>query len=66
MKRILFQPFDSKKWLVIGFAAWLANFGGGGGGADFNYPDNPRKEVQKLNERSAKFRSRSSSQAFAF
>jgi hypothetical protein len=25
MKKILFQPFDLKKWLVIGFAAWLAN-----------------------------------------
>jgi hypothetical protein len=27
MKKILFQPFDLKKWLIIGFAAWLANFG---------------------------------------
>ncbi len=27
MKRILFQPFDVKKWFVIGFAAWLANLG---------------------------------------
>ena len=35
MKRILFQPFDLKKWLVIGFAAWLANIGSGGG--SFNY-----------------------------
>src|SRR5262249_35636634 len=32
MKRILFQPFDLKKWFVIGFAAWLSNLGGG-----FNY-----------------------------
>jgi len=39
-----------KKWLVIGFAAWLANLGGSGGGADFNYPDNRREEVQKLTE----------------
>jgi hypothetical protein len=31
MKRILFQPFDFKKWCVIGFAAWLANIGAGGG-----------------------------------
>src|SRR5436190_11182142 len=23
-KKILFQPFDLMKWLVIGFAAWLA------------------------------------------
>jgi hypothetical protein len=30
MKKILFQPFDLKKWFVIGFAAWLANLGGGG------------------------------------
>jgi len=22
MKKILFQPFDLKKWPVIGFAAW--------------------------------------------
>ena len=27
MKKILFQPFELKKWLVIGFAAWLANLG---------------------------------------
>jgi hypothetical protein len=51
MKKILFQPFDLKKWLVIGFAAWLANLGGGGGGGGgFNYPDNQRKEAHKLNE----------------
>src|SRR5437764_494640 len=50
MKKILFQPFDLKKWPVIGFAAWVANLGGGGGDADFNYPDNRREEVQKLNE----------------
>jgi hypothetical protein len=51
MKRILFQPFDFKKWLVIGFAAWLANLGaGGGGGGNFNYPDNRREEAHKLNE----------------
>jgi hypothetical protein len=48
MKRILFQPFDLKKWLIIGFGAWLANLGGGGGG--FNFPYNKREEEQKLNE----------------
>jgi hypothetical protein len=47
MKKILFQPFDLKKWLVVGFAAWLANLGGGGG---FNYQYNRREDVQKLNE----------------
>jgi hypothetical protein len=30
-KQILFRPFDLKKWLLIGFCAWLANLGGGGG-----------------------------------
>src|SRR5262245_49751303 len=51
MKKILFQPFDLKKWLVIGFAAWLANLGaGGGGGGNFNYPDNQREGAHKLNE----------------
>jgi len=51
MKRILFQPFDLKKWLVIGFAAWLANLGAGGGGiGNFNYPDNRREGAQKFNE----------------
>ena len=29
MKRILFRPFDLKKWCVIGFAAFLANLSGG-------------------------------------
>ena len=47
MKKILFHPFDIKKWFVIGFAAWLANLGGGGGG--FNYRYNRREDVQKLN-----------------
>ena len=47
MKRILFQPFGLKKWLVIGFAAWLAHLGGGGG---FNYSDNRHHDAQKLNE----------------
>jgi hypothetical protein len=49
MKKILFQPFDLKKWLVIGFAAWLANLGAGGGG-NFNIPDSEHKEAHKLNE----------------
>jgi hypothetical protein len=29
MKKILFQPFELKKWLVIGFAAFLASLSGG-------------------------------------
>jgi hypothetical protein len=47
-KKTLFQPFDLKKWLVIGFAAWLANLGGGGG--SFNYRTNRGEGVQKINE----------------
>src|SRR5262249_39019466 len=49
MKRMLFQPFDLKKGVVIGFGAWLANLAGGGGGG-FNYPDTRRENAQKLNE----------------
>jgi hypothetical protein len=46
--KILFQPFDLKKWFVIGFAAWLANLGSGGG--SFNYQFNRRDEMQKVND----------------
>jgi hypothetical protein len=48
MKKILFQPFDLKKWLLIGFAAWLANLGAGGGG--FNYQSGHREDIQKLSD----------------
>src|SRR5947207_10147395 len=48
MKKILFQPFDLKKWFIIGFAAWLANLGCVGGG--FNYRYDRGEDFQKLNE----------------
>jgi hypothetical protein len=32
VKTMLFKPFDLGKWFVIGFCAWLANLGSGGGG----------------------------------
>ena len=39
VKTILFKPFDLGKWFVIGFCAWLAYLGkGGGGGNGFNFP----------------------------
>jgi hypothetical protein len=38
MKRILFQPFDFAKWLVIGFAAFLS--GSWGSGFQFHFPMN--------------------------
>ncbi len=47
-KKILFHPFDLKKWFIIGFAAWLANLGSGGG--NFNYQFNRHEEVQKVND----------------
>ena len=37
VKRALFQPFDLGKWIAIGFCAWLA-FLGEGGGFHFNVP----------------------------
>ncbi|MBN2161451.1 MAG: hypothetical protein JXR25_05760 [Pontiellaceae bacterium] len=35
MKHILFKPFSLEKWMVMGFAAWIAglNSGSGGGGS---------------------------------
>jgi hypothetical protein len=37
VKRVLFQPFDLGKWFVIGFCAWLACLGEGGG-SGFHVP----------------------------
>ena len=37
-RRILFEPFSARKWFVLGFAAFLAQLGGGG---SFNYSGNP-------------------------
>lgn len=34
-KWMLFQPFDISKWFLLGFCAWLATLGQGGGG-NFN------------------------------
>jgi len=36
MGRMLFQPFDIGKWFVLGFCAWLAMLGEGGG-PNFNF-----------------------------
>jgi hypothetical protein len=38
-KKILFRPFDLKKWFVIGFAAWLSNLGSGNYSFRFNRND---------------------------
>ena len=38
--RILFRPFDLRKWFVLGFCAWLAWLGqGSGGGSNWNLPE---------------------------
>jgi hypothetical protein len=36
VKAILFRPFDAGKWFIIGFCAWLAYLGRGGG-PSFNF-----------------------------
>ena len=39
MKTCLFAPFDGRKWLVLGFTAWLAGFfenGNGTAGVDLS------------------------------
>ena len=48
MKKILFQPFDFKKWLLVGFAAWLARLGVGG--SSFNYPGDRGEGVKKVDD----------------
>ena len=40
VKLMLFQPFDLAKWFVIGFCAWLAYLGEGGGGGGGNFGNN--------------------------
>jgi hypothetical protein len=36
MIAVLFQPFNLSRWFIMGFGAWLAGLGQGGGG--FNFP----------------------------
>jgi len=36
MRQLLFQPFDLRKWFVIGFCAWLAHLGESGFRANYN------------------------------
>src|SRR5437763_14545764 len=48
MKKILFQPFDLKRWLVIGFAAFLAGLSGG-----FHSSFNPSSRWSSRNHQKA-------------
>ncbi len=45
---VLFSPFDLGKWLVVGFAAWLANLGGGSGGGFSGRTKVDAAELQNL------------------
>jgi hypothetical protein len=40
VRLMLFKPFDISKWMTVGFCAWLAYLGHGGGGSGFNYSKN--------------------------
>jgi hypothetical protein len=45
MERRLFQPFQAKKWFVLGFTAWLASFlDGGSSGGNFNSSGSPSSD----------------------
>jgi hypothetical protein len=37
VKLMLFNPFNFEKWFAIGFCAWLATLGQGGGGGGYNF-----------------------------
>lgn len=45
MVGVLFRPFSLGKWLVIGFAAWLAGLAGGGGGGGGQWQSDNRHEM---------------------
>ncbi|MCX6996013.1 MAG: hypothetical protein NTV49_02760 [Kiritimatiellaeota bacterium] len=47
MQALLFRPFDLIRWLTIGFTAWLATLGEGGGSFNFNFPS-PSSSRRKL------------------
>ncbi len=54
-KWMLFQPFDFTKWLVMGFCAWLAYLGqgggsGGGGGFGSKMRSSPRNASRQFHE----------------
>lgn len=36
VKRMLFQPFDFSKWIILGFCAWLAGWGESGASSGFS------------------------------
>ena len=53
VKTILFQPFDLKKWFLIGFCAWLANLCWGGYNFNFQFGGQDRRSA--LSDRAREF-----------
>jgi hypothetical protein len=47
VKTVLFRPFDLGKWFVIGFSAWLAQLGSGGGSNNSGGKEDRGGGVQK-------------------
>jgi hypothetical protein len=54
VKLMLFRPFDLGRWFIIGFCAWLASLGSGGGsggGPQGNFPfDNSSEAREAINQ----------------
>lgn len=50
MRRLLFEPFDLVKWLVLGFAVWLAGLGSGPGGGGNNFTGDPSELGESIGD----------------
>ena len=54
VKLMLFSPFDLGKWFTVGFCAWLAYFGtgggSGGGGPQGNFPSQSGEAKEEITE----------------
>ena len=56
VKQLLFRPFDAVKWFVIGFCAWLAYLGQGGGygfhvpGGHHGHHTDIRQEIERARD----------------
>jgi hypothetical protein len=60
VKRMLFRPFDLGRWFVIGFCAWLATLGEGGGNFNFNFggPSQPVHSFRQFLEQTRDYLAR--------
>jgi hypothetical protein len=55
VKLLLFRPFDVVRWLTIGFCAWLATLGQGGGSWNFNYGLDDRRGGREMFEEGRRY-----------